>query len=336
MLEFFKYQNANDLLKPTTIASEKLSIDELYKLIDEIKKDEEEYKKIVQERKIRRTNHNKKVSIILLRRLLYYITFLVVGTFLVNTTSKKNPFKNTELVMSKEEQSRIINDLEKKLNIHISAEDAENYILLNSIFNNKNLTEEQQLETFDLLPLLSDNENIDKENFYDTLENLEIEYITRPEFLKDTIAGTYFFPLHSISIYVSEKDDKNDEILNHEKIHSLYTNIKNFAIPHFLCEGMTEILKNEYFSNHPFSELRCYIYETTLVKLICEILDPDTVLEAYTTGDMNLIYDKMDSIYGSPGDSKKIISKIDEILEKYYDPNYSFSKKELKDLIIKL
>ena len=205
-----------------------------------------------------------------------------------------------------------------------------------SIFNNKNLTEEQQLEIFNLLPLLSDNENINKESFYNTLENLKIKYINRPDYMEDTITGTYFFPLHNISIYVSEEDDKNDEILNHEKIHSLYTNIKNFTIPHFLCEGMTELLKNEYFSNHPFSELYSYIYETTFVKLICELVGSDIVLEAYTTGNTNLIYDKLDSIYGSPGDSESIISKIDEILDKYYDFDYSFSKEELKNLIIDL
>lgn len=336
MLNFFKLKHKDDLLEQTPEVVEKLSIDELYQLIDEIKKDEEEYAKIVQERKEKRIKQNEQRNLILLQRLPYYLTFLAVATFLINITSKKNPFKNSELIMSKAEQDKIIDELEKKLNIHISAEDSENYILLNSIFNNKNLTEQQKLETFNLLPLLADNDYINKESFYNTLQNLEIEYIERPDFLKDTVTGTYFFPLHNISIYVAEEDDENDEILNHEKIHSLYTNIKNFTMPHFLCEGMTELLKNEYFSDHPFTELRSYLYETTLVKLICELVGSDTVLESYTTGNVNIIYDKLDSIYGSPGDSEAIISKIDEILDKYYDFDYSFSKEELKSLIIKL
>lgn len=333
---FNLFKSKKHLVEEPEEIIEKLSLEELYQLMDEIKKDEEEYTKIVQARKDRRSKLNENKSAVLFQRLPFFITFIAVLAFLANATAKKNPFRKAKLVMPKSEQEKIINDLEEKLGITIPEEEAENYILLNSIFNNNNLTEEQQLETFNLIPLLSENDYINKEAFYNTLENLEIDYKDRPDFIEDSIIGTYFFPLRNISIYVAEEDDENDEILNHEKIHSIYTNINNFTLPRFLCEGMTELLKNEYFSNHPYSELRSYIYETTFVKLICELVGEDKVLEAYSTGNMDLIYDKLDSIYGLPGDSKKIITKIDEIFEKYYDLDYSFSKDDLKNLIVQL
>ena len=84
MLNFFKLKHKDDLLEQTPEVVEKLSIDELYQLIDEIKKDEEEYVKIVQERKEKRIKQNEQRNLILLQRLPYYLTFLAVSTFLIN------------------------------------------------------------------------------------------------------------------------------------------------------------------------------------------------------------------------------------------------------------
>ncbi len=320
--------------KKEEIKEEKLSLEELYQLIEEIKKDEEEYQKIVQERKENRLKNNSEIKV---GNKFIFLSAILLATHITNSTFLlKNPFRNNKLFMSPQKQKEILAELEEKLDIQIPLEEQENYILLNSVFSNDNLTLEEQKEIFNLLPLLNDNENINKQALYSTLENLKIDYTSRPDIIDNSVVGLYFFPLHSINIYVSKEEDKNKDILNHEKIHSIYTNGLNIAIPRFLCEGMTELLENEYFSKTPFLELSSYIYEVNFVKLLCELTGEDIILKAYTTGNANYIYDKLDSIYGSKGDAKEIITKIDEIFAHYFDTSYSFSKEELKNLLTSL
>ncbi len=314
--------------------TEKLSIEELYKLIDEIKKDEEEYKKIVQSRK----EFREFDTTLHLPRIMAY---LVIFAIAANTVKEKlfsfNPFHNNKLIMSEKDKKEIISELEEKLDIAINKADEDDYILLNAVFNNSNLTQDQKKEMFDLLPLIRDNDYIDKETFYDTLGNLKINYVERPDIFDEAVIGNYFFLTNSISIYLDRENDYNDEVLKHEKIHSLFTSDVSFITKcHFLTEGMTELLMNEYFGLTPFCEYENYVYEIALVKLLCELVGEDKVLEAYTKGSMTKIYNTLDSIYGNKGDSKELLTSLDEILDNYYNADYSFSKEELKMLIKKL
>ena len=327
----FRFQKNLDVEE--VAVEENLSIEELNELIEEIKKDEEEYAKVVAERKLRRNNSIESFP---LRKLIYFLSFYITVRAISSAFGVTNPFRNNKLILAEAKKKEIISELEDKFDTEIPLENEDNYILLSTVFSNDNLTDKEKNNMFGLIPLLADNSNINKEEFYKTLKNLDIEYTDRPDFMSDTVVGVYFFPLHSINIYVDEKNSNSGEILNHEIIHSMYTNISNFAMPHFLCEGMTELLENEYFSETPFLEVNNYIYEVNFVKLLCELVGEDSVLEAYTTGNMEKIYNYLDNIYGTKGDAKSIILRIDEIFNKYFDSDFSFAKEELKELIKKL
>ena len=100
------------------------------------------------------------------------------------------------------------------------------------------------------------------------------------------IIDTGLFQIDNIYIY-----SKTDEIvLEHELIHLLLMNIENRNVPYFLKEGIAELLNIEFFSNNPFLITKCYPFESLSIKMLCEITSPNTVLESYTTGNMNILY----------------------------------------------
>ena len=316
------------------LEKEELSIEELYQLIEQIKKDEEEYKKIVQGRKEFR---NFDTTLHLPRIILFLLTFGIVVNYAKEKIIINNPFNNTKLTISDEKKDKILEEIEEKLNIKIPSEDIDNYILLSAVFDNQNLSLEQKYDMFDLLPILRDNELINKEIFFNTLKTLKINYTERPEFYDESTIGNYFFLTNSISIYIEKEQDKNDEVLKHEKIHSLF--VRNNLLDdtlHFLTEGMTELLMNEYYGTHPFVEYENYIYEISLVKMLCEMTGEDKVLEAFTTGKTSIIYNSLDSIYGNKGDSKELLKKLDEIFDNYYEFDYKVSYEKLEKLIKQL
>ena len=131
------------------------------------------------------------------------------------------------------------------------------------------------------------------------------------------------------SIFISfniEYDDKNYNTLIHELIHCIFSNKKTASLPTYFKEGVTELLLSEYFTDNPYIETNSYPYEIAMVKILCEMVGSNTVLEAYTTGNMNLIQDKLTNHFEEHED-KNYLKNIELMFNEYAENgNVSFEK----------
>ena len=183
-----------------------------------------------------------------------------------------------------------------------------NYLLLNAIHCNDNLTDDEKEFCCGFIGMFNDNPYLDKERVYHSLLNLDISYKNRPYIYDDSVEGVYIDKFKSIGIFV---DDPDKAVLGHEVIHCICAN--DGCLPTFFVEGMTELLANEYFSDSPFIEFKNYPFEIYAVKMLCDTAGSDVVLKAYTTGDMNLIYEALASYSGTLDDAKKAIGIFEKL-----------------------
>ena len=183
-----------------------------------------------------------------------------------------------------------------------------NYLLLNAIHCNDNLTDDEKEFCCGFIDMFNDNPYLDKERVYHSLLNLDISYKNRPYIYDDSVEGVYIDKFKSIGIFV---DDPDKAVLGHEVIHCICAN--DGCLPTFFVEGMTELLANEYFSDSPFIEFKNYPFEIYAVKMLCDTAGSDVVLKAYTTGDMNLIYEALASYSGTVDDAKKAIGIFEKL-----------------------
>lgn len=183
-----------------------------------------------------------------------------------------------------------------------------NYLLLNAIHCNENLTDDEKDFCCGFIDMFNDNPYLDKERVYHSLLNLDISYKNRPYIYDDSVEGVYIDKFKSIGIFV---DDPDKAVLGHEVIHCICAN--DGCLPTFFVEGMTELLANEYFSESPFIEFKNYPFEIYAVKMLCDTAGSDVVLKAYTTGDMNLIYEALASYSGTVDDAKKAIGIFEKL-----------------------
>lgn len=187
-------------------------------------------------------------------------------------------------------------------------EDNMNYLLLNAIQCNDNLTCDEKEFCCRFIDMFNDNPYLDKERVYHSLLNLDISYKNRPYIYDDTVEGVYIDKFKSIGIFVNDPDKA---VLGHEVIHCICAN--DGCLPTFFVEGMTELLANEYFSDSPFIEFKNYPFEIYAVKMLCDTAGSDVVLKAYTTGDMNLVYEALASYSGTVDDAKKAIGIFEKL-----------------------
>ena len=183
-----------------------------------------------------------------------------------------------------------------------------NYLLLNAIHCNENLTDDEKDFCCGFIDMFNDNPYLDKERVYHSLLNLDISYKNRPYIYDDSVEGVYIDKFKSIGIFV---DDPDKAVLGHEVIHCICAN--DGCLPTFFVEGMTELLANEYFSDSPFIEFKNYPFEIYAVKMLCDTAGSDVVLKAYTTGDMNLVYEALASYSGTVDDAKKAIGIFEKL-----------------------
>ena len=301
-----------------------MTIEEIYKLIEEIEKDNKEYEKLVQERKNKLAIKRKKQEILKrIRILLTYVPLSLTGLFTLSNyidNIQNNIYNGNNLKITKEQSEQIKAKIEEELNITIKEEALEYDLILNALLENKNLTEEQKKESSKiLLKIIENNPYIKKEVTYQSLRKLNIIHKERPNNIDESIMGKYDYSeylnyIQSI-IYIYD-EERLDNILEHELIHCILMNFGNNNFPRFLTEGLTEQITIENFSDNPYIATECYPYEIVATKLLCEILTKDTVLKSYTIGDINIIYKELEEI--TPDiNSRKFIKEIEKVITQF-------------------
>ena len=232
--------------------------------------------------KLKSLKKNAKIFI------LAYMTTTLLSIILVKLIDlyvyRNNIYYHEELRGSDEE----INDLEENLSLEVGVPITrdDNALVLNAVLENENLTDEEKNIIYGYVDLLNDNPHLNKDIAYENLRGLEIEYDENADYGKG-VMGVYMGGFDN-KIEIIEDNAENSTI-SHEIIHCIYGD-KNFKKnPKFFNEGMTELLTNEYFSDDPFTETTSYLYEIHMVKILCEIVGEDKVLEAYSKEDIGIV-----------------------------------------------
>ena len=230
---------------------------------------------------------------------LFIAGFIVKGVDIYRY--KDNIYYHKELKLSNEE----LNELENKISNEIGQDvnDSDNTIVFGAVLENDNLNCYEKETIYQLSDLLNENEYLDKTEAYDGLRKLDIVYDEKADYGKDVL-GVYDDYENKITII---EDNTSKETLLHELIHCTYSDDNYHKLPKFINEGMTELLTNEYFSENAFIEEKSYPYEITMVKMLCEVIGEDKVLEAYSKEDISIIEDELNKVLE--------IDNADELLE---------------------
>lgn len=262
----------------------------------------------------------------------YYNVFYYKPTKRKN--DKSNLFSGNSIVATDEEVEKIKETIEKQLNIEITDDLLDEYLLLDAVNKNPSFKNCYKYYLHSISQLIKDNPYLNKEEVYNRLLNVEIVYKKRPFYVDKNIAGQYYEePYNSIGIY--KEFPATHETL-HEIIHCIYG---NDDLPRFFSEGMTELLNKEYCNNeNPFDGICSYYFEVAAVKMICEVTSSDTVLKAFTLNNMDYIIEEMTNYGITKEEASKALEIMESILDSWHnkDKEYKYSIGEVnKNCIFK-
>lgn len=204
-----------------------------------------------------------------------------------------------------------LNILKDYIGVNLTDGNKDELYLFNSIYNNKNLNQDQKNVFYGFYSVVDDIVNINKDLAYDSFSKVTVNYVERDKDVLENVLGDYDYNTCRINIYT---DDKDNKVLLHEGIHCLLYNSKSVNLPRALIEGMTELITNEYFSDVPFYEGSTYPLEISYVKMLCELVGTDIVLDACTSGNYSLIYREMDKYNKSDFSSYKVLDIYEDAL----------------------
>ena len=209
-------------------------------------------------------------------------------------------------------------------------DDDTNEIVLTAMNNNEYLATEEKEIIYDLKSIITDNPYLDRTYAEKQLSNIEIEYTQKDNKFNENVAGVYDYNSNTIKMF-SEREQTPKINVAHEIVHGIFYNEKTANLPTFMQEGVTQLLVDEYFSAVPSYEESTYPYEVTIIKLLCEMTDSDTVLKAYTTGDMTSIINKIGITMGISR-TNEFIKNLDKIFVAHQNGN-PINLKELAAVI---
>lgn len=248
-----------------------------------------------------------------------YLAFLIISNTshywdLIKDIKDDNLFDKQMRIIKEEEAEDIIITLAKELDAVITPTDVDNYLLLNAIRENSCLAEEDKQIFYQFIDLFEENPYMDKEATYTSLLNVNVIREERPEDIDEDIAGLYYLNDYRIEIFEEEEQD----VICHEGVHCAFSTDENSTIPRFLKEGVTELLTKEYYTKDPYYIDR-YPYEIAFVKILCELVSPEKVLQTFTTGNMDIVYSGLSRYHGGTKQEAataiKCISKILDIVD---------------------
>lgn len=220
-----------------------------------------------------------------------------------------NLFSENEVIISEEEKTDILQELEHVLKIRIQ-DNEENYLLLNAIVENPYLNKKEKEIFYKFIEYFNDNPYIDREKIYENILNVNARFALRQSLKKDESVLAIYLPKYRDIVYFTLFPEL--DTIAHEDCHTLETVEENEEpLPRWLSEGMAQIIASEYFSETPFLLTTTYPYEVSLVKLIMELIGTDKVLQAYTENKPEIIYEALDESIGRKDTAKEVLEGMD-------------------------
>ncbi|MBR6948936.1 MAG: hypothetical protein IKH54_01960 [Bacilli bacterium] len=253
---------------------------------------------------------DKKNSSFFSTVLCFFLIYMVSNYFFSEKNISNNSddsLKYSYVSMQEDDIEETISKLEKEFNIVIDEDHKDELLFLNSIYENDNLDDKQKNVLYGIYSILDDIDKIDRESAYRALSNVEVFYTTKGDSVASNVLGDYNYKNNRINIY---SEDVEYKTLVHEILHAIFTTNKTLELPDSFSEGMIELLANEYFSNDPFVEELSYPYEVSFAKMLCEVVDPETVIDCLCTGNFNNITNKLDKYNNTNYSSYEILDSF--------------------------
>lgn len=254
----------------------------------------------------------------------------------ITNEAEDNIYDENSLILTEEEKKELAQKLEIELGLVPKLPEEDSYLLLNAVYENKDLSDEEKRIFYTLVELIEETPQLDKETTYNTLQTIRYSYRPRPANTNEKIQARYnefkneieFFNLDS-SYYIS----------SHESIHGIFRSTKIWdTLPTFLCEGVTELLNREYLGTDPFSPYSSdfydntsivYLPEITAVKLLCELVGPEAMLTAYSNDNVNVLYDALADAYKDKKEAKKLVNGLKGLIYRFkQNPNLEFEEQD--------
>jgi len=186
-------------------------------------------------------------------------------------------------------------------NFTFSEEDVIN-ILMNSFDYNPMITESNLEITSNLEQYIRENPYLDYGRLYDDFASFGI---IDTDLKYGSIGGQKFDDF--IIIYDSNNldDVSYEKILEHELVHRT-GHLDNTL----LNEGMTSLIVYEYMED--FKNTDSYYDHLLVTKILCELITPDKMLEAYSKNDMNIIKNELLKLNSSVEDYQELMDLLDQ------------------------
>lgn len=234
-----------------------------------------------------------------------------------------NLFSDNCAIISVQEQQDILKTLEKELGIKID-DNKENYLLLHAILENPYLNSKEKEIFYKFIEYFNDNPFINREEIYTNMLNVNARFSLRGALERENNVLACYLPRYRDIVYFELFPSV--DTMAHEDGHCINDGQN---MPKCIQEGMTQLISSEYFSNTPFMLTLNYPYQVSFVKLLCEMIGANTVLQAYTEDKPEIIYEALDSIIGEEGKAKGVIEEIDWCMSNY--DRTKFYSKEIKE-----
>lgn len=235
-----------------------------------------------------------------------------------------NLFSENQVIVSEEEKQDILRTLEKELGIVIS-DNEENYLLLHAVMENPYLSSKEKEVFYKFIEYFNDNPYINREEIYKNILNVNARFSLRAALQKKENVLAIYLPDYRDIIYFQLFPSV--DTMAHEDGHCINDNKK---MPNCIVEGIDQIISSEYFSETPFVLTTSYPYEVSFVKLLFEMIGTDTVLQAYTEDNPELIYEALDNLVGEKGKAKGVMEDLNWCFKNYSKNKFLTDEEEEK------
>ena len=185
--------------------------------------------------------------------------------------------------------------------------------LYKAIDTNPNLTEEEKEVLDNISEFLDDYYcYIDYNTACWQLNNFDINYEVKSDDYVYT-AGDWSSFTHSMNLYTDNGEAcslEDNPVAGHELVHLISVNGSYF--PSALEEGIDSLILAEYSNYYD-----AYYKQRLIAMMLCEIVDPDTIIKSYLRKDFKIIEDELLTI----DDDKTKLNLLESSLDKYQE-NY--------------
>lgn len=191
----------------------------------------------------------------------------------------------------------------------VTVDDAAVNVLMEVLDTNPSINEQDAMIAESLRQYLIESSYFDYEKCYQDFRDLKIMH-------SNNIDGNYgaisFLDKKVIQTYYSK--DKDPSLYRADLEHEL-THFTGFLQCSFLNEGIVSLIVSEYMENF---ELTNFYYDQIIAtKILCELITPEKMLEAYQKRDDSIIQGELLKINSDPSDYYSLLSLFNEYHNEY-------------------